>query len=296
MSDNIKKCVVIALGYFDSVHRGHKRVIERAVLEAKKTCASSVVFTFKDNLKAVLLDRSEKVVYTACEREVFIKELGVDEIYFAPATNEFLSMDKSVFLDKLNEKYQITAYVSGEDYCFGKFGSGNTEDIKKYALEHNQTAIIVETLNFDKGKVSTTAIKEFLTCGEIDKANALLGRAYSITGEVFKDRKVGSKLGFPTVNIKIDSDKHHLKNGVYAGKIEVKGKTYKAIINYGARPTFNLEKVLVEAHIIDFNGELYGQTLTVQFERFLRDIIKFESQEKLKEQLKKDLFMVNNYD
>ena len=296
MSDSIKKRVVIALGYFDSVHRGHKKVIERAVLEAQKKQANTVVFTFKDNLKAVLFGEKEKVVYTALERGVFIKALGVDEIYFAPASLEFLSMDKSKFLDALNEKFDIISYVSGEDYRFGKGGDGDVDFIERYAKEHGQTVTVVQTLNFEQGKISTTIIKEFLTKGEVQKANALLGRAYSITGEVFRDREVGSKLGFPTVNIKIDRDKHSLKNGVYFGKIAVDGKVYKAIINYGARPTFNLDEKLIEAHIIDFDGELYGRTLTVCFEMFLRDIKKFNNQEELKNQLKKDLIAVKNYD
>ncbi len=296
MSDSIKKRVVIALGYFDSVHRGHKKVIERAVLEAQKKQANTVVFTFKDNLKAVLFGEKEKVVYTALERGVFIKALGVDEIYFAPASLEFLSMDKSKFLDALNEKFDIISYVSGEDYRFGKGGDGDVDFIERYAKEHGQTATVVETLNFEQGKISTTIIKEFLTKGEVQKANALLGRAYSITGEVFRDREIGSKLGFPTINIKIDRDKHSLKSGVYFGKIAVDGKVYKAIINYGARPTFNLDEKLIEAHIIDFDGELYGRTLTVCFEMFLRDIKKFNNQEELKNQLKNDLIAVKNYD
>ena len=296
MSDKMKKRVVIALGYFDSVHLGHKRVIESAKEEAEKTGALTVVFTFKGNLKALLSDENEKVVYTPKEREILIKDLGADEIYFAPVDFNFLSMGKLAFLNKLNRAYDIVCYVSGNDYRFGKFGKGSVDDIKRYAQEKGQKVITVDTLNFEDGKVSTTAIKEFLTNGDIKTANRLLGRQYSVTGEVFEDRKVGTTLGFPTVNIKIDDQKHRLKSGVYAGKITVDENEYKAVINYGARPTFGLDVSLIEAHLIGFSGQLYGRELKVRFDDFLRDVKKFDSVEQLKLQIEKDLERVKNYD
>ena len=123
-----------------------------------------------------------------------------------------------------------------------------------------------------------------------------MGRQYSVTGEVFEDRKVGTTLGFPTVNIKIDDQKHRLKSGVYAGKITVDGNEYKAVINYGARPTFGLDASLIEAHLIGFSGQLYGRELKVRFDDFLRDVKKFDSVEQLKLQIEKDLERVKNYD
>ena len=296
MSDKIKKRVVIALGYFDSVHLGHKKVIERAKEEAEKVNAQTVVFTFKGNLKAVLGKDGGKVVYTAKERENFIKALGADEIYFAPVDFNFLSIGRLAFLNMLNRIYDIVCYVSGADYRFGKFGKGSVEDIKRYAKEKGQSVITVDTLNFERGKISTTAIKGFLSDGKIEQANRLLGRPYSVTGTVFKDRCVGSSIGFPTVNIKIEKDKHRIKDGVYVGGVIVDGKNYKAIINYGARPTFNLDEKLIEAHIVDFSGDLYGQNITVNFYAYMREIKRFSNAEQLKSQLNEDLLKVKNYD
>ena len=292
MSDKKLKRAVIALGYFDSVHRGHKKVIERAKEEAIKCNAITVVFTFKGNLKALLGDGKDKVVYTAKEREKFIKDLGADEIYFAPVDFGFLSTGKLAFLNMLNRAYDIVCYVSGEDYRFGKFGKGNVDDIKRYAGEKGQNVIVVETLNDGKQKISTTAVKKLLTNGDVEGVNGLLGREYSVTGIVSEGRKVGSTIGFPTVNIKIEKDKHRLKDGVYAGKTEIDGKEYATIINYGARPTFDLSEKLIEAHIVDYSGVLYGKTLTLRFSRFLRNIVKFSSSEELKKQLEKDLLEV----
>ena len=288
MLDKENNGCVLALGYFDSVHLGHRSVITEAVNYAKKLNAKSVVVTFEGNLRAFVGGDGSKTVFNATEREKFIKDLGVDEIYFAPITPEFLSMSGRDFLDHLNEKYSVIRYVSGEDYKFGSKASGTVESLIAYAKEHNQDVVSVPTLLYNGERISTTSIKGLLTNGEILAVNNLLGRKYSVTGTVFSDRKVGTSIGFPTVNIKIDKDKHRLKDGVYAGEVEIQNKVYKTVINYGARPTFDLNEKLLEAHIIDFSGSLYGQTLTIKFDRFLRDIIKFNRTEDLVCQLKKD--------
>ncbi len=289
MSDKKLTPVVIALGYFDSVHLGHQKVINQARSLAKEKKAKTVVFTFKGNLKGALKGEKEKAVFTYSEREEFIKSLGVDEIYFAPTNKEFLSLSKLDFLDKLCSTYNIVGFVSGKDYRFGKFGEGDTEFLTNYAKEHNQTYLVVDTLSTDKEKISTTLIKKLLSEGDLAQANALLGRQYSVTGEVFEDRKVGRKIGFPTLNMKANKDKHQLKDGVYYGNITLNGVKYMAVINYGARPTFGLDEKLIEAHVIDFNGDLYGQTVTVFFSRFMRDVKKFSNEKSLSEQLKADI-------
>ncbi len=280
---------VIAMGYFDSVHLGHQRVIEKARKLADKMSATLTVFTFLGSVKDILNGKKESSVYLPAEREKIIKDLGADEIYFAPTSKEFLSLDRKVFLDDLNKKFNIVGYVSGIDYTFGAFGRGNAEFLTEYAKTHNQMHVIVDTLEVDGKKVSTTLIKELLQNGDIEKANALLGRNYSICGTVVKDRQVGKTLGFPTANILIDSQKFAIKNGVYSGIVKVYDKAYKSIINYGARPTFDLDKKLVEAHLIGFDGDLYGKQIEVEFLRFMREIQKFSSAQKLIEQLNFDV-------
>lgn len=296
MSDNIKKRAVIALGYFDSVHLGHKKVIAQAVNYAKKIDAITVVFTFKGNLRATLSGGQGSVVYTASEREELIKSIGVDEVFFAPTTRKFLSLGKRAFLNYLNDKYDIVCYVSGEDYRFGKMGKGDVKYLNNYAENNGQSIITVDTLCFEQGKISTTVIKELLFEGKVDRANAILGREYSLSGKVFKDRMVGAKLGFPTINVKPDKEKQTLKFGVYQGSVQFNGLKYKALINYGARPTFGLTEPIVEAHLLDFSGELYGVEVAVCFTRYLREVIKFESQEQLKKQIEEDLKKVKEND
>jgi len=287
-----KEKTVIALGYFDSVHLGHRKVIDMAKRYAKKQGASLAVFTFKGNLKAFLSAQKEKNVYTAKEREKLLRELGADKIYFAPVNKTFLNMGRLAFLNFINKKFDIIAYFSGDDYSFGKFGKGKIDYLNKYAKLHGQEHVVVNTFLSDGERVSTTRIKGELERGKIKKANDLLGKDYSITGKVFGDRKVGTSLGFPTLNLKIDYSKFTLKNAVYLGYIYWKGKEYKAIINYGARPTFNLEEKLVEAHVIDFDFNLYGKEITLYFSDYLREIKKFKDKEDLISQLKRDVLSV----
>ncbi len=291
MLDNKTFPTVLALGYFDSVHLGHQKVIKSAKILAEELCAKLIVVSFSGNLRAVLFGEREKVVYTESERERFYRELGADGVFFAPSTKEFLGMEKKEFLNFLNQKFQVKAYVCGADYRFGKMGEGTTETIKEYASSNNQTLKVLPLENSGGEKISSTKIKKLLSVGDVESANALLGREYSVSGVVFEDRKVGRKIGFPTTNIRLEFEKERLPDGVYLGGVEFDNKRYKAIVNYGARPTYDLENKLVEAHIIDFSGDLYGKEIKVSFTSFMRGIKKFNSESELTEQLKKDLQM-----
>lgn len=292
MLDNKLSPTVIALGFFDSVHSGHKKVIQSAREIADKNGLTLTVFTFLGNVKAVLNKTNDKCVYLPKEREKLLKDLGADQVFFAPVTKEFLSQDRITFLDWLNQEYDIKYYVSGKDYTFGALGQGNVQVLSDYAKEHSQEYVVVDTHTLFNQKVSTSLIKKCLQNGDIVKANALLGRNYSVSGIVEMDRQVGSKMGFPTANVNIDSQKFALKNGVYLGRVKLDGRTYFSIVNYGARPTFNLDKTLIEAHIMGFNGDIYGQNIVIEFLDYIRDIKKFSSLNQLKEQLEKDLEFV----
>lgn len=289
MLDNLQKPTVLALGYFDSVHLGHRKVLRTAKNYADEHGATLTVLTFGGNLRAMLSCNNDKNIYLTNEREVLLKQLGADDVYFAPVDFSFLSMGKLAFLNMINRKYDTICYVCGEDYHFGKFGKGDISDIKRYAKDKNQSCIIVETELYEGRKISTSYIKRLLSAGSIEKANELLVTPYSVTGKVFSDRHVGRNLGFPTVNINIDRDKHRLRDAVYAGHVFIDGVKYNAIINYGSRPTFNLNDKLIEAHILDFDGNLYNKEVTLYFDSYIREIQKFSGLESLKNQLENDL-------
>lgn len=286
MSDN-KKRAVIALGFFDGVHLGHQKVLKSAIRLAKELNAKAVAFTFNGNLKSVFKD-GEKNIYGVNERISALISVGIDEIISAPLTTEFLSLSAQEFLGWLDDKYEVVGYVSGDDYRFGKGGKGDANYLKNYAEKTGKKVITESGVMVNGKRVSSTLIKGYLAEGNIKIANELLGKPYFVKGEVFKDREVGKTLGFPTVNIKISTETITLKDGVYAGKAIIDNKLYRAIINYGARPTFNLTEKLLEAHFIGFNGNLYGKEIEISFTDFIRPIIKFNDKEELIAQLKKD--------
>ena len=288
MSDKTKKRAVLALGFFDGVHVGHKKVISLAKNMAQSENATLVAVTFNGNLKG-FFKSGEKTIFSLDERIFALKNSGVDEVLLLPLTSEFLSLTAEEFLDWLNEKYNVIGYATGDDYTFGKGGQGNVIAIKNYANIHGGKVETASGEFIDGERVSSTAIKRYLQCGNVKKANEFLGEPYSVTGEVLHGRTVGKTLGFPTVNMLIDNDKIKLKDGVYAGKVILDNVTYRTIINYGARPTFNLDEKLIEAHIIGFNGNLYGQTITLKFSGFIRSVMRFNGSEELIKQLEKDV-------
>ena len=289
MSGKILTPTVVALGYFDSVHLGHRKVIESAQALAKELSATTTVLTFDGNLRATLSRRADKFVYSVKERTEILKEMGVDNVFVQSVDFNFLSMGKLAFLNWLNKKLDIKGYVCGKDYKFGKFAKGNLEDLTKYAETNSQALKIVDTLEEDGKKVSTSRIKILLSAGDIAGANALLGRPFSITGKVVKDRGVGTTLGFPTANLKLEKHKQPLHEGVYAGHVFLDGKKFDAIINFGSRPTFGGTETVIEAHVAGFNGDLYDKEITLFFDAYLREIRKFFSEEELKKQLAIDL-------
>lgn len=288
MLDKTKKRAVLALGFFDGVHVGHKKVISLAKNMAQSENATLVAVTFNGNLKG-FFKSGEKTIFSLDERIFALKNSGVDEVLLLPLTSEFLSLTAEEFLDWLNEKYNVIGYATGDDYTFGKGGQGNVIAIKNYANIHGGKVETASGEFIDGERVSSTAIKRYLQCGNVKKANEFLGEPYSVTGEVLHGRTVGKTLGFPTVNMLIDNDKIKLKDGVYAGKVILDNVTYRTIINYGARPTFNLDEKLIEAHIIGFNGNLYGQTITLKFSGFIRSVMRFNGSEELIKQLEKDV-------
>ncbi len=292
--DNDRPPVVLALGYFDSVHVGHREVILTAKRVAEQLKSKLVVFTFDGNLRAVIGKDKKSFVFSSKEREKLILSLGVDEVYFAPLTKEFLSLTRRDFLNFLNELYNVKCYVSGSDYRFGKGAEGNVEYLREFAKEKKQKVITTPDVMCEGIKVSTTRVKEFLEKGDVKAVNKLLGTCYFVSGKVVHDRGVGRTLGYPTANVNVLKEKQTLKFGVYKGRVIVDGNEYLAVINYGNRPTFNDENVTLEGHLIGYSGNLYDKEITFLFDDFIRDVKTFSSKEELIKQLEKDIEIVVN--
>lgn len=269
------------LGGFDGMHLGHRKLLEKA-----KSYGLPV------GVMTIVGGKDTENLFTFAERERIFRRLGIDFVFELPFS-EIKPLSPDEFLALLCKEFSPKAFVCGEDFRFGKGAAGTSAMLK----ESTRVRVDVESLVAINGeKVSTTAIKEALSLGDLKRANTLLGEAFFLLGEVVLGRKIGRTLGFPTANIVYPNGKYPLKKGVYETRVEVDGVTYKGVTNYGARPTFLDERVLTETYVDGFSGDLYGKTLEVRFIRFLREIKKFDGTEALQRQLQEDIRRVREND
>lgn len=271
--DNRKQGAAILLGGFDGLHVGHRQLLARA-----KEYGLPVGVMTMSGVK------QENSLFTFVEREKIFQSVGVD-FTFELSFDEVKDLTPVEFLRLLEKEFSPKRFVCGSDFRFGKNAEGNAQNIK----EATQVCVdVLPLLKINEVKVSSTCIKTWLKEGDLPTANQLLGHPFFLMGEVYRDRQVGRSIGFPTANIPYPQEKFPLKLGVYETRVEVDGIVYKGITNYGARPTFDNEKIVTETHLLGFDGNLYGRTLQVEFIRFLRENQRFESVEKLQAQLEKD--------
>ncbi|MBQ7924446.1 MAG: riboflavin biosynthesis protein RibF [Clostridia bacterium] len=278
---NTKNGCVMLLGGFDGLHAGHKTLVGRAKQYALPIGAMTI-----------LGGKNGDSLFTVEERLEMFSSVGVAFVFELPFS-EIKDYSPETFANLLEERFSPKAFVCGDDFRFGKMAAGTPETLK---CATQVPVEIVELLQKDGEKISSTTVKARLEQGDIEKANELLGERFFLIGEVVKDRQIGKKLGFPTANIVYPSGKFPLKNGVYETRATIDGKRYKGITNYGARPTFGDETVLTETHFDGFAGDLYGKKIKLEFVRFMRDITKFDGAEALKTQLQKDLKEIRNND
>ena len=275
--------IVLLLGFFDCLHKGHIKLIDKAKKTRGVKHCKIALFTFenydfsKDGEVLLFDERIEKA-----------ERFGIDEIIVASFDETFKNTSPEDFFNRLISSLSIAAVVCGFDYTFGKNAEGNPELLKKLCAERGIELDIVPKTQSNGQKISTTLIKNLLSQGKIKEANELLGEEYSLCGSVVHGRQVGRTIGFPTVNINVPRGKFRIKSGVYKTHAIINGVRYDAITNYGARPTFGLEEVLTETYLKGFDGNLYGKTITIVFDDYIRDIVKFYDVCELKKQLEKD--------
>lgn len=274
----------LCLGFFDCVHLGHIKLIEKA----KEKGDNVFVFTFSNDLTPFLHGKNG-YIYSYVERLIRLDEEGVLGVVDAEFGEKFMNLSREDFLDGLFNTLKINKVVCGSDYTFGKGAEGDTEFLIRYFNLKNIQVDIIPLVKMDGIKASTTYAKELLLSGEIEKLNKLLVKPYRVSGIVKRGNKIGQTIGFPTANIEVPSGQTRIKEGVYAGYAHVLGKRYKAIINAGGRPTVNSQDYKIESFLEGDFGELYGEQILVEFIFKIRDIQKFNDLNGLKEQLKKDI-------
>lgn len=290
----LKEKTAVALGVFDGVHIGHRKVIKTAV-ELKKQGLSPVVFTF--NTREVL-KRGERVFRLMDEpsKENAFENLGVKYIV-SPEFEKIKDFSPEKFVKEiLVKKLNAKTLVCGENFTFGKNALGNCDTLKMYAKEYGFEVIVVSGENFQGQMVSSSRIRKALAQGEIAKANKMLGENFTIVGEVVHGNQIGRTWRFPTINQELDENMTPLKFGVYVSKVFIGDKIYTGVTNIGVKPTVNVKtNPLAETYIVGFEGDLYGKTVEVSLYEFIRAEKKFSSFEELKDEIEKNKIFAINY-
>lgn len=280
----------IAIGKFDGIHLGHRKLIAN-ILEQKKNGCLAVVFTFDPSPEVFFSGKAAKELMTAHEKRVAFDRMGIDVLIEFPLNKETAATHPERFVTEyLIGKLKASVIVAGTDISFGDKGEGNAELLCEMATSGGYFAQIIDKVTFEGNEISSTLIREAVSSGDMEKVTALLGTPYRINGTVICGRKLGRKLGMPTVNLQPANEKLLPPNGVYYSYAWIDGIRYPAISNVGCKPTVNDEPTVgVETYIYDFDKNVYGKEISVELLSFKRSEMKFGSTEALKEQMRKDI-------
>ena len=281
----------VTLGFFDGIHLGHQAILNTLVNKAKINNLKSVVITFDDSVLQ-LFKMSKNIISTA-DKLSYLSELGVDYVLLLKTSDNFMGLSAIEFKKQVLDKLNCKVLVSGNDLSFARKKEGNVNFLKENS---NYEINIVDDVYVDFNKISSTYIRSLLLDGKVDKVNKLLYKPYSITSNVIEGFKIGRTIGFKTANINVTSSCYLLKHGVYFGKIIIEDKEYKTMVNVGINPTINSnEDLKVEAHILDFDLDVYYKYVKLIPEKYYREEVKFEKLEDLKNQLQIDLINLRSY-
>ncbi|MCH8567520.1 MAG: bifunctional riboflavin kinase/FAD synthetase [Balneolales bacterium] len=294
--DEIKRNANTALtvGTFDGVHLGHRTLIQKLVTKAREIGGRSVLVTFNPHPREVLHGGHNSVglLTTIKERAEILSDLGVDQMVVIPFDRDFSLLSSGDFIQKiLYKKIGIKEFIIGYDHQFGKNREGTIKTVEDLSKILDYNVHLVHAHEVEHNTVSSTLIrKELVDSGNTLLARTLLGRPYPLSGMVVHGDKKGRLLGYPTANLRIEESRKVLpKFGVYAVEVQLKGVLYKGMLNIGIRPTVtNSKELRIEAHIFDFNEDIYGRELQIAFHARIRDEVRFESIQALKKQLDND--------
>jgi riboflavin kinase/FMN adenylyltransferase len=289
------KKVCLAIGVFDGVHLGHQQIIRQTINDARQHDAIAVVLTFDRHPNSIVApDKVPPLIYSLPQKLRAIESLGADAVLLIHFDKKFSEQTGAEFIGSLaRDLRKIHSVCVGADFVFGHKRSGNVALLKKLGVELNFSVHGLAAVSLDNQVVSSTRIREAIRAGDFDAASQMLGRPYAISGRVVEGDRLGRQLGFPTANL--DATNLILPpNGVYSGCAKFKGQLYRVALNIGFRPTVASAKpqLRVEAHLLDFDGALYGEELEVEIGEKLRDEQKFASVTELREQIARDIAQV----
>ena len=273
---------VLTIGNYDGIHLGHQKLINELLIKSKNSQIDSAIMIFEPHPREFFTPKDAPSRITSLREKIeYFQSKKIDRIYVVKFNMEFAQMSGDQFFLKLKNRISAQTILVGEDFRFGKNRECGITDL----LESDIEIIILKELRMNNKRVSSTHIRDALSSGDLDLANDLLGRHYSISGKVIHGDQRGREMGFPTANIHMFHNRPPIK-GVFAVKLNEKF----GVANLGTRPTVaGISKLHLEVHILNFSKDLYGQHVHITFLKKIRDEIKFKSIEALTEQIKKDI-------
>lgn len=282
---------VVALGFFDGVHIGHAALLQLTCQRARELGAVPSAISFDVHPDTLVRGEPVPLITNSAVREELMERLfDIHDVILIHFNYETMHMPWEKFLDKMVSELETVHFVVGYDFRFGDRGQGNAERIGAYCREHGLSCDVVPAVYLNGQVVSSTEIRRLLQAGEMERANAFLGHPYELIDVVRHGFRLGSKMGTPTVNMRIDRDMLVPRHGVYATKVFLAdGRTFPGVTNIGVRPTVSGGDTLtVETFILDFSGDLYESRIRVEFYHFIRPEIKFAGTEELQQQILRD--------
>ena len=283
---------IATIGYFDGIHLGHKKILNELVGQAQKRNGKSILITFWPHPRNILNpNTSVELLLSNDDKHLFLKNIGIDYLYIIEFTKEFSKISAHSFIKNyIIKKLNVRKLIIGNNHSFGHKREGNFNFLEKNIEKYNFEIQEVKKKEIDnKLKISSSSIREEVRIGSIDLANKMLGYKYYITGEVIKGDGIGKKIKYPTANIlPVKNSKLIPGNGVYVCKVNFDNKNLRGMLNIGNRPTVDGKERRIELHIFDFNTNIYGKNVKISLIKKIRDEIKFNNLDELKDQLQKD--------
>ncbi len=290
---DISQPTAVTVGTFDGVHLGHQQILKELDKCASEFGCFRVLVTFHPHPRLVVSQKNGKQVLlltTLEEKLDILKKSGLDAVLVIPFTKEFSQTSYQDFVKKiLVDRLKVKSMVVGHDHAFGRNREGHPAQLKAIAKQYGFSVKVLEPYYVAGEIVSSTRIRNAVLAGDMNTTSRLLGRLYSVRGIVGHGNRRGKDLGFPTANLEMnDQNKLIPKTGVYAIDVILRNQRYSGMMNIGHRPTFNFDPLTLEAHIFNFSGSIYGESIEVEFKKFIRDEIKFKSVEELRNQMIED--------
>ena len=282
---------MLTIGVFDGVHPGHQRLIKKLKQEAEQAGLLSGVITFSWHPKALLAPQTELPYLTSMEERIeLIKGLGIEHVVVLSFTEELSHLYAHEFIELIMRHLKMRGLVIGPDFALGKDRAGNADTLRSLGEELGFTVDVVSPVLIGNQIVSSTAIRRALAAGKVENVTRMLGRRFRLTGTVVHgDHRGGELLGFPTTNLSVVSNHALPADGTYITIAIVGDTVHRAVTNIGLRPTFSPSARTIETYIIDFDGDLYGHELSIEFVKWLRGEVKFEAIDALKTQINQDV-------